>query len=311
MELSAASLSSISNDDFADWYDRNIHLAKATADRVDRDLAGFARQSGAGRLAYYKVRVKEKQSFLDKITRFRDRPDAQIEIQKRFGDRLFHPQDIIRDLVGARMIFFFEPDRELAYVYFHTYPTFRVEEIELYEMLPETSTLVDENVRTLLQLIRTGGQTVNPIPKDSGYESMHITLRYNVGFLKIRPEDGMAGGDIKRFDEFPIELQVRTMLQDTWAQVEHTLSYADRKRPYSERNPAALAEDFRTQKMIAKACERYQNTIWRRYRRLQEARVQLTGTSQDLGQRLREFNPEDAEMINCLNTRLRETNPSE
>lgn len=309
MELSTASLISVTNDDFADWYDRNVHVAKAVAERLDHDLRGFARQSGAGRLAYYKVRIKEKQSFVDKITRLRDKPESLSEIQNRFGDATFRPQDIIRDLVGARMVFFFEPDRELAYVYFHTYPTFRVDEVELYEMLPEASSLLDDSVLSLLQLIRSGHDDIRLIPKESGYESMHLALRYNPAFLKIRHGYATSGTELEKFGEFPIELQIRTMLQDTWAQVEHTLSYADRKRPYSERNPAALAEDFRTQKMIAKACERYQNTIWRRYRRLQEARVQLTGASLELGDRLSVFHTEDAEKINRLNTRLEQSDP--
>ncbi len=310
MELTVASILKVPMNQFEDWYDQNVKLAHAVADQLDTDLRGFAKQSGSGRIAYYKIRVKEKQSFLDKITRLRNKTDSLAELRKRFGDETFRPQQIIRDLVAARMVFYFEPDRELAYVYFHTYPTFRVEEVELYEVLPETSAFLDESVRGLLKLIRLGNEKISPIPKDSGYEAMHLALRYNPAFLKIRPANAVLGEELDRFDEFSIEIQVRTMLQDTWAQVEHTLSYADRKRPYSDRNPAALAEDFRTQKMIAKACERYQNTIWRRYRRLQDVRIQLTGASISLGNRITHFSPDEQRAISEINSRVLPMNPS-
>lgn len=306
MKFTVDELPSINMKDFANWYDENASVAKAVAARMESDLRGFAEQSGSGRLAFHKVRVKDKQSFLDKILRIRKDHKSLRELRQQFHGDSIQPQQIIGDLIGARMVFYFEPDRELAYVYFHTYPTFRVEGIELYEMLPEDCPFLDESVHGLLKVLRSTGEDVNPIAKSSGYESMHLSLRYNPDFLNIRPRYKTPQQGFKEFQQFTIELQIRTIVQDAWAQVEHTLSYADRKRPHSQRRPANLGEHFLTQKMIAKAFERYQNTIWRRYWRLQRDRIPLKGTSFDLGRRLMEFDEQERNAIIQINERLDE-----
>ena len=67
--------------------------------------------------------------------------------------------------------------------------------------------------------------------KEFGYESTHLLIKIPEDIIKIRgnPDNGMA------------EIQIRTTLQDAWAEVEHELFYKAAFTPYDEPMKRKLA----------------------------------------------------------------------
>lgn len=66
-------------------------------------------------------------------------------------------------------------------------------------------------------------------PKESGYRSLHLIVKVPV-FLSNRVE------------EVPVEIQIRSVVMDTWASLEHELRYKNDKKPLSEESSKILKE---------------------------------------------------------------------
>lgn len=66
-------------------------------------------------------------------------------------------------------------------------------------------------------------------PKESGYRSLHIIVTVPV-FLSDRVE------------HVPVEIQIRTIVMDTWASLEHELKYKRNGKPISEEASEKLRE---------------------------------------------------------------------
>jgi len=113
----------------------------------------------------------------------------------------------MNDTIGVRLIVYFSSqlaliDRELR----------DSTTIEISEKYPPKAYLSAE------LLARLGLTHINPIIKESGYSSIHYTVRLKNSAL---PEA-----------ERPyFEIQVRTLAQELWSELEHVLSYKPENRP--------------------------------------------------------------------------------
>ncbi|MHC6202021.1 tetratricopeptide repeat protein [Breznakiellaceae bacterium SP9] len=109
----------------------------------------------------------------------------------------------ITDLIGLRVICPFIEDIEIA-----------LDEIK--------------NALEVLEVERKGAQYSF---KEFGYESLHLLVRIPDGIIKER---GRCGVTIA-------EIQIRTILQDAWAEVEHELVYKSEFTPYDPHVKRKLA----------------------------------------------------------------------
>ncbi|MBF6517972.1 hypothetical protein IU421_27355 [Nocardia cyriacigeorgica] len=132
------------------------------------------------------VRVKDRQSFIEKIAR------------KSYGA----PFEQMPDIVGARVVCRFLDDLKL----------------------------VDTAVKEVFSVKSVEDKTASAAPEIFAYRSVHYECRIH---------DDNRGPHYDGIKGITFEIQVRTILQDAWAVVEHALAY---KGPSSI--PAELRRDF-------------------------------------------------------------------
>ncbi|HQV04974.1 MULTISPECIES: RelA/SpoT domain-containing protein [unclassified Novosphingobium] len=188
-----------------------------------RERLQHALQSGApsvSELAYaIKSRVKEDYKAIEKI---RDR---------RFGSRNRDPKPAycamdLTDLVGVRIVTLYRLDVfEILEVLLETierdqsesavFVKNSISEVVIYSTNP-TGDVQDFPRRVCAFFDSRGFSDVTRIEeKPSNYTSIHIVIR---GRGKYRDE----------YREIPVEIQIRTALEDVWGQIEHSLKYKRR-----------------------------------------------------------------------------------
>jgi len=110
------------------------------------------------------------------------------------------------DAVGARIITYFLAGIPIVHNEIINHPL-----IEIYPEEPPIAYLDDRFLRKL------GLDDIKRADKDSGYSSIHYLIR-----LKREVLDG--------FESPLIEVQLRTLTLNTWAEIEHVLGYKPQKR---------------------------------------------------------------------------------
>lgn len=264
---------------FNNWYDQAYEKLEIVANRLKDDLTGYANQTGANIWAFFSVRVKTKESFVDKIDALR-RDDDKLNTLFIDPKSILQVQDIIKDLIGARLVLYFLNEVHLAINYFSIYPTFKIEEAEAYQALSDDSPLAGKYRSNLYSRIREVVKNFNPRPKPSGYESIHLIVRYREPYATTRtlvtaPPDfreeymnkWKQGLPIEsELTIFPIEIQIRTILEHTWAQIEHRMNYNLKKlKPTESINDPLFMEDFRCHKMLLCSAEHHQRIMYERF----------------------------------------------
>jgi putative GTP pyrophosphokinase len=145
----------------------------------------------------FHVRIKRPESVVDKILRKPDDFPAGLVKQS------FHGMD---DAVGARAIVYFLSmlplvDRELR----------ESQDFEVSKDQPPVAYLGADIMK------RLGLIHITRREKDSGYASIHYTLR-------------LKQSSVAREQRPWFELQVRTLAEDLWGEIEHVLGYKPEKR---------------------------------------------------------------------------------
>lgn len=109
----------------------------------------------------------------------------------------------------------------------------------------------------------------------------------------------------------PFEIQIRTILQHTWAQTEHRLNYNLTKRltevPYNDEH---FLDDFRCHKAILFAAEHHQRIIYNRFWDMRYSHF-IKRDLADLGNRLLYFSENEKKEITNINSKLHSNECSE
>jgi len=120
----------------------------------------------------------------------------------------------IKDWAGLRIICLFEQNIMPVHKYILSVlkKEYDLEEFKIYNYQK------DFNDRETAQILRNEALSLFPRadieqePKPSGYKSVHYIIKVNIG---ISPND----------KDYYVEIQLRTLFQDAWAELEHKLSY--------------------------------------------------------------------------------------
>ena len=135
----------------------------------------------------------------------------------------------IRDLAGMRVLCLFEQDLyEVNEFIVSELPKrdFQLLEAEIYNWS-------DDYAVQRLQALLSPGIDQNKVKlkqRESGYKSIHYSVQYRVGQVEVA-----------------IEVQLRTLLQDVWGELEHALSYKQGSiHPHIKESFRLLAMDLQT-----------------------------------------------------------------
>lgn len=150
------------------------------------------------------------------VSRLKDRSEAVRKFDRKYRDKLesdgveYEIKDYITDLIGVRVICIYESDIE------------RVADAlrNQFEVIEETdkSKEIEETVSSF------------------GYKGLHLDLRLQGQRGKL-PE-------YKAFADQRFEVQIRSIVQDAWSELDHRLKYKRQTPPNLQRRIATLAALF-------------------------------------------------------------------
>jgi ppGpp synthetase/RelA/SpoT-type nucleotidyltranferase len=200
-----------------------LHGARDVVHRLD-----VLMKSGAPSIAdmAYTTRIREKEDFkiVEKVERKR-KDDPVYSVSK------------IRDIVGLRVVTIYRLDAlEIIPVLVNLMrkdsgtatslfvePTF--EEIMIYSTNPETDAqALPERLKSVFESL---GLDAKLNEKPSSYTSIHLVTWCQ----------GKYGG---KYVKVPLEIQIRTALEDAWAEIDHKLRYKPKARKLSVRDETIL-----------------------------------------------------------------------
>ncbi|MDQ6867166.1 MAG: RelA/SpoT domain-containing protein [Pseudomonadota bacterium] len=216
-----------------------IHHIQNCAKGGLETLKGIVLLGGIDKIAYmHKVRIKDVESIKNKlIDRRRKKPEYQI--------------NDIKDLIGLRFLTLFKDDlpnlvsktlsvvadnlqsiRPNNQMFFSGNELVQcIEEAIIYYPNRETdisyNLVVDQFKNAGFRIDEPTGESEPPLPKKGvvqiqrkviEYSSIHLILRVSGKFAAIPPEFADKGG-------IPIECQIRTAIEDIWAEIDHKTIY--------------------------------------------------------------------------------------
>lgn len=157
----------------------------------------------------YKTRIKSVDSLLAKVGRKHDGTETDINVKKSIEQ--------IDDLVGGRVLVY-HPSKVLRLNDMFTKDVRRTQVLEI----TIHSHQYDPNFADLQELTHQSELPCKLILNNTGYSGFHYVLQplFHDGYYSGTYQD-TAG--IQPFGKF--ELQVRTIIQETWSEVQHRLLY--------------------------------------------------------------------------------------
>ena len=142
-----------------------------------------------------KTRIKDPEHLVEKIIRLKlQRPDLHVD-RHNFDS-------VVTDLVGVRALHLFKEDWEAIH-------EFIIKTWELKE--PPVANVNAEDHGKLIRKYRDRGCTIYEHP--FGYRSVHYLILF----------------ERSRHETIPVEIQVRTILEEAWSEIDHFVRY-----PYNE-----------------------------------------------------------------------------
>jgi ppGpp synthetase/RelA/SpoT-type nucleotidyltranferase len=311
--------------DFVDWYRSAVPIISAVERQAHRELFGFADLLQPHQLVKLTIRRKSEESFADKIEKTLHDPKEFNKLEKLFPERI-GPEQIVKDLVGARFIMYSGPDQLLPIQFFSFRQEFIVSELRLYSIYDSKSPFFSHDILNEIERL----YPKVPIligQKPSGYESIHAIVRFNPSYLRMKLYSQPTGTltenasslrvrhrdadtlrqltpdiwkclaeferrlwpsrkaadqfvmnaqqkihshtltEISSLDKIDFELQVRTALQDNWAQIEHRLRYSLDKSAATAGgttpNRDLVDQAFKAQTVMTSALEKNQYLVLR------------------------------------------------
>lgn len=322
LKLTAESIRDFPISTFENWYESNFSIISKIADQLNTDLMGYSIQSGANTLAFYSIRIKDKDSFIDKILSVVNDASELERIKSKYKNG-FIIQDIIQDLIGARLVMYFDNDIDMPINYFDLYPAFTIDEAKIYNLHPKDSPLFDSNILVIKNRLESICTKVSMGQKNSGYESVHLIVRYQQPYAFIRDvcnsntinlcsnaTDALElTPDNSILDKFPIEIQIRTVLQHTWAQIEHKMNYnLIKRRSEVQISDKTFQDDLKFHKSLLNSAEYHQKIMYERFSKHRHITTTLTDKGIHYGNRLSYFDSAEAAEIDSINKRLHNGN---
>ncbi len=188
-------------DDLKTYYDSNISNMNEILNRIEKDIVD-ARDSQNVPIYMTRARVKDIDSCYLKTKR-----KNKIDI------------DTITDMIGLRILCLFEQDIFDVYQYLLTMlnrEVYTLKEILVYGWKKDSIVPIDFMQKEFNKFDRYSKVKFEDIYRDNGYQSIHF-----VGLYK----------DFHQNIEYSFEIQLRTLLQDVWGELEHKLAYKQ-KNPH-------------------------------------------------------------------------------
>lgn len=296
---------------FEEWYDAKLGTLNIILDQLKSDLKGFEYQNGTNRIALMQMRVKSKPSFIDKIYKLRD-DNATLKMFQSDKSKEYQVTDLVKDLIGARLVMFFDNDIDIPVNYFDVYPMYNIENVKVYQVIPQNSPLSNQRKKHLFKRLYSISENAKITEKSSAYESLHLIVKYNANYLAIRKSAAPGQtvtkdksldfnsllADANKISAFPIEIQIRTILQHTWAQIEHNMNYSETKRKgVFAVLDALLLEDFKCHKSMLNAAEHHQTIMYERFWNNKRQPTTLKNEMLGIDERSKYYKTEDAEKL--------------
>lgn len=149
------------------------------------------------------------------ISRIKDRDECIKKFSLKYRNDAekkdeYHIKDYISDQIGVRVICLYETD------------------------IPKIERIVRDNFDIVAVTDKT--QVLLSDIRSFGYKGLHFDIR-----LK---RDRLVLPEYSRFEEVGIELQLRSIVQDAWSEVEHKLRYKKQSPPSLQRRIIRLAALF-------------------------------------------------------------------
>ena len=114
---------------------------------------------------------------------------------------------------------------------------------------------VEKRLKETFDIVEADHKRVGRTYREFGYESIHLSIKI--------PKDLLALSGLTKKKE-TIEIQIRTILQDAWAEVEHELIYKSEFNPYDEpmrRKLAALSASLYLADITFQELRKYQREL--------------------------------------------------
>ncbi len=222
---------------------------------MGQKMLEFLRNTGISDSCYaYKLRVKSEAKLLEKKA-----------IKKLIKDKADYDLHKITDVVGLRLVTLFKSDmvdlfNEVVSAISHKndvkpnpFSADSLEEIIVYigtTMLDELPLQIKESAKELCPNVE-----VSVVNSKEGYSSIHIVSRLN----KAVNCDTLPTGYF-----LPIEIQIRTVFEDAWGEIDHKYGYVIRTgkdvgTPIN--NPDYVLAHLKVLKRFADACMEYADCI--------------------------------------------------
>lgn len=290
------------------------------------DFKAFGEQSGKHILALLDSRRKTKDSFSTKACTIARNQDRLDRLPSHRALTIF---DLVTDMVGGRMVFYFERDIKEAVLFWMTFPMYFP--LEVTQWVQDVSGYDSDLIapKRWIDSLKSDEERRRPNVKRSGYESLHFIVGIDVDLLLARCEVARHRSEprsekdagllqledlIKRYrgiiEKIRLEVQCRTLLEHTWAEVEHRARYSAIK---SGQATAQSHDDqqkaFRSYKAALRAAQIFQNGLYSDLSRWDHEDAVLSGrsTSVELFDRASFWGGDQLALITKLNRQLTET----
>lgn len=150
------------------------------------------------------------------LSRVKDRNECIRKFDGKYRNNLEKHGDIycikdhISDLVGVRVVCIYESDIE-----------------KVSDILREEFELIDETDKS---------KELESTVSSFGYKGLHLDMKLSGKRTKLPEYD--------KFIDFPFEVQIRSIVQDAWSEVDHKLKYKKQTPDHLSRRIAGLAALF-------------------------------------------------------------------
>lgn len=250
-------------------------------------LTIFLGQSDIAPICYAcKLRVKPKDKLIEKIQRkLKEKPDYKLEK--------------ITDVVGLRLVTLFRHDmadvfqKVVAAIMHINAPNPNpfckgaIEEIIIYSTNPKYDEIIPAIKDNFLQYGKETDVDIKVEHSGEGYSSIHLVSRLN--------------GEVEGMNKYhiPIEVQIRTVFEDAWGEIDHKYGYVIRTGKEKEIgkpiNNQFVLSHLKVLKKFSDACAEYADLIYQEatistLKKMSSEKIISIGSDDDIIKRFEELN---------------------